>query len=136
MIPLVNAQNDNIDRSSAGRFAVEYVWLPSALLPQNDVAWQAIDSDTIQADFQINNEPITLTLNIDDDGKLLSIFLPRWSDSTEDKSWQHIPFGGKVEAEATFGGYTVPTQLNVGYWIGTNKYWAFFQATISRAQFS
>ena len=136
LIPLVDAQNDNIDRSSGGRFAVEYVWLPSALLPQNDVAWQAIDKNTIQANFQLDDEPITLTLNINDDGKLLSVSLLRWSNSTEDKSWQYIPFGGKVEAEATFDGYTVPTQLNVGYWFGTDKYWAFFQATVSRAEFN
>lgn len=136
LIPLVDAQNSNINRSSVGRLCIEYIWLPSALLPQNDVAWRAISDDTIQANFEIDNEPITLTLHIDDYGKLLGISLPRWSDNTADKNWQYIPFGAEIQAEATFDGYTIPAQMNVGYWLGTDKYWTFFQATIARVGFS
>ncbi|MGL5794175.1 MAG: DUF6920 family protein, partial [Waterburya sp.] len=35
LIPLVNAQNEHINRSAIGRLAAEHIWLPSALLPQN-----------------------------------------------------------------------------------------------------
>ena len=42
LIPIVDAQNNNITRSGIGRLSAEYLWLPSALLPQNGVAWQAI----------------------------------------------------------------------------------------------
>ena len=135
LIPLVDAQNNNINRSSAGRLAAEYIWLPSALLPLNGVVWQAISNNTIQANFNLNGAPTVLTLNIDRNGKLLSISLPRWNNSTKDKRWQYIPFGGKVHAEATFGGYTVPTQIDVGYWLGTDEYWTFFQATVNRVEF-
>lgn len=136
LIPLIDAQNKHINRSGAGRLCIEYIWLPSALLPQNDVAWQALSNNTIQAGFEIDNEPITLTLNIDRNGKLLSISLPRWSDSTEERNWQYIPFGAEIQAEATFDGYTVPTQMNAGYWFDTDRYSAFFQATIDCANFN
>lgn len=136
LIPLVDAQNSNINRSSLGRLCIEYIWLPSALLPQNGVAWRAISDNTIQANFEIDNEPIALTLYIDDYGKLLGISLPRWSDNTADKNWQYIPFGAEIQAEATFGGYTIPARMNVGYWLGTDKYWTFFQATVARVEFS
>lgn len=135
LISLVDARNKDINRSSVGRLCIEYIWLPSALLPQNGVAWQAVSDNVIQANFRVDDEPITLTLNIDDNGKLLNVSLPRWSDATEDKNWQYISFSGKIQAEQTFGGYTVPTQIDVGYWFGTERYWAFFQATINRAEF-
>ena len=135
LIPLVDAQSKDVDRSSVGRLCVEYVWLPSALLPHNGVAWQAIDQNKIQANFEIDNEPITLNLTIDNNGKLLNVFLFRWADDTEDKNWQYIPFGGEVAAEQTFGGYTVPNKMDAGYWFGTDRYWAFFQPTIERANF-
>lgn len=136
LIPLVDTQNKDINRSSIGRLCIEYFWLPSALLPQNGVVWQAISDNTIRANFEVDREPITLTLNIDSYGKVLNISLPRWGDSTEDKNWQYIPFGGEVEAEAIFNGYTIPAKMNAGYWFGTDNYWAFFQAIIERAKFN
>ena len=136
LIPVVDAQNKNITRSGIGRLGAEYIWLPPALLPQNRVAWQAIAHNTIQANFRIDGEPITLTLTIDADGKLLKVFLPRWGDKTENSNWQYIPFGGEVQAEETFAGYTIPAKISVGWWFGTDKYTAFFQPTIKQAKFS
>ncbi len=135
LIPLVDAQNQDINRSSAGRLGVEYFLLPSALLPHNGVTWQAISHNTIQANFQIDDEPITLTLNIDHDGKLLKVSLPRWGDKTETGNWQYLPFGAEVQAEETFDGYTIPSKIIVGWWFGTDNYSAFFQSTIKSAWF-
>lgn len=135
LVPLVDAQDKNIVRSAAGRLGAEYIWLPSALLPQHGVTWQAIADNIIQADFKIDNQPITLTLTIDAGGKLLTISLPRWGDKTEDGNWQYIPFGGEVKAEKTFDGYTVPAKMSVGWWFGTDKYCEFFQSSIERAKF-
>ena len=106
------------------------------MLPHNGVSWQAIAHNTIQANLKIDNEPITLTLTIDSDGKLLKLSLPRWGDKTEKGDWQYITFGGEVQAEKTFGGYTVPSKISAGWWFGTDKYWAFFQPTIEQAKFN
>lgn len=78
LVPLVNAHTHDIARSSLGRLAGEFVWLPSALLPQQGVIWQAIDERTVQASFVIDDEPVTLTLIVDSDGKVLQLSLPRW----------------------------------------------------------
>ncbi|WP_036477892.1 DUF6544 family protein [Myxosarcina sp. GI1] len=136
LLPLVNAQNKNIDRSAVGRMGAEYIWLPSALLPQHNVAWQAIADNIIQANFKIDNEPINLTLTIASDGSLLKLSLPRWGDKTEDSNWQYITFGGETREEKTFDGYTIPAKISAGWWFGTDKYWEFFQSSIERAKFS
>lgn len=135
LVPLVNAHTHDIARSSIGRLAGEFVWLPSALLPQQGVIWQAIDERTVQASFVIDDEPVTLRLIVDADGKVLQLSLPRWGDATEDGSWSYIPFGVEFQAEQQFGGFTIPSQMNAGWWFGTERYLEFFRATIAKAEF-
>jgi hypothetical protein len=135
LLPLVNASNPDVRRSSIGRLAGELVLLPSALLPQHGVSWKAIDDKTIQASLKINDEPIILTLTIDPDGKLQKLSLPRWGDKTKDSSYTYIPFGGEYQEEKAFGGFTIPSQINAGWWFGTDRYLEFFRATIERAEF-
>lgn len=130
LLPLVNASNPNINRSSIGRLAGEFIWLPSALLPQQGVDWRAIDEHTIQASLKIDGEPITLTLVIDSNGKLLKFSLPRWGDRTSDGGWAYIPFGGEVQAERSFDGYTIPSQVSAGWGYGTDSYFESFRTAI------
>lgn len=134
-IPFFNEENANITRSSIGRCGGELFWLPSALLPQNQVTWQALDNNTIQASFNIDGETITLTFIIDEHGRVLEAKLPRWGNQITDKHWQYIPFGGTFSQETSFQGYTIPSQINAGWWLGTEQYDGFFQASIEEAEF-
>lgn len=130
LLPLVNASSSNINRSSIGRLAGEFIWLPAALLPQQGIDWRAIDENTIQASLKIDGEPITLTLTIDANGKLLKFSLPRWGDRSPDGSWTYIPFGGEVQAERSFNGFTIPSQVSAGWWYGTDSYFESFRTAI------
>jgi hypothetical protein len=135
LIPVINAQNPDVTRSGKGRFIGEFFWLPSALLPERGVRWQAIDQNTIQASLKVDGESITLTFVIDDQGRLLQSSLLRWGNQTEDKQYTEIPFGGRYQAEATFGGYTIPSQMGAGWWFGTDRYFEFFHVTVEQAAF-
>ncbi|MCU0571144.1 MAG: hypothetical protein MUF49_31840 [Oculatellaceae cyanobacterium Prado106] len=135
MIPVVNAQNEDVMRSAIGRWIGEYFWLPSALLPQRGVSWRAIDSNTIQASLKADGQPITLTFEIDEQGQVLRSSLLRWGNQTPDQHYAEIPFGGKFQAEKTFGGYTIPSQMGAGWWIGTDRYFEFFRVAIEQAEF-
>ena len=135
LIPVVNAQNPDVMRSAIGRWIGESFWLPSALLPQRGVIWREIDANTIQATVKVDQETITLTYGIDDRGRLLRSSFLRWGDQTEDKRYAEIPFGGEYAAEQTFGGYTIPSQMGAGWWIGTDRYFEFFRTTIKQAVF-
>lgn len=135
LIPLVNVSNPDVNRAAIGRFVGESFWLPSALLPQRGVSWKAIDENTIQASLKIDGEPVTLTMVIDSEGKLLKLTFPRWGDHTDDGSYTYIPFGGKYQEEKTFSGYTIPSQTSAGWWFGTDRYYEFFKAKIKRAEF-
>ncbi|HEY9641729.1 MAG TPA: DUF6544 family protein [Coleofasciculaceae cyanobacterium] len=135
LIPVVNAHSSDTIRSGIGRWAGEYFWLPSVLLPQRGVSWQAIDERTIQANLKADDVPITLTFVIDEQGRLLRGSLLRWGNQTEEGHYTEIPFGGENLAEQTFDGYTIPSQMGAGWWIGTDRYFEFIRMTVKQAQF-
>jgi hypothetical protein len=135
LIPVINAHDPGVVRSGMGRWIGESFWLPSALLPERGVDWQAIDHNTIQARLKVDGETIAVTFVIDDQGRLLRSFLPRWGNQTTDKQYAEIPFGGTYQAEKTFGGYTIPSQMGAGWWFGTDRYFEFFQVAIEQAVF-
>jgi hypothetical protein len=135
LVPLVNTQNPDTNRSAIGRLAGEMVWLPSGLLPQRGVSWKAIDENTIEASLKIDSESVTLTLFIDPNGKLLKIYFPRWGEYTKGGSYTYIPFGGEIQQEQIFAGFTIPSQVSLGWWFGTDRYSDFFRATIEQAKF-
>jgi len=134
-MPIVNQQDANITRASIGRLAIEYIWLPSALLPQREVQWQAINNNVITASFKIDEEPISLTLEIDGNGRLLKVMMPRWGEDKQEKGFVYLPYGAAFSEEATFEGYTVPSQMSVGWWFGTERYEETFRATLDQADY-
>ncbi len=135
LVPVADVQNPNTARSAIGRLAAELMWLPAALLPQQGVQWSAIDDNMIQAHLNVDDEPVTLTLVIDANGKLLESYALRWGEHTLDRSWEYIPMGGKSYDEQTFGGFTIPAKVGAGWWFGSEQYFEFFQCTIEHAVF-
>ena len=133
LLPLVHASGPDVTRSSAGRFAAETVWLPS-LLCSDRVSWDKGDNGVAHAHFTVDahDEEVTLTLS---GGALQSVALPRWGNP-DGGDFRELDFGAAVDQEATFGGYTIPVRLRVGWYCGTDRFeheGKFFQATIDDA---
>jgi hypothetical protein len=133
VFPLVCATGPDITRSTAGRFAAETVWLPSLLCSER-VSWTSGDSDTAHVHFAVDahDEDLSLTLS---GGAVQSVALPRWGNP-EGGEFREVEFGAAVDQEGTFGGYTIPVRLRVGWYFGTERFedeGKFFQATIDEA---
>ncbi len=135
ILPVVNASNPDIAKSSIGRLALELIWLPSALLPQYGVRWEALDEMSLQASFEIDGEPVKLRLFVNSDGKVLKVSLARWGDPENSGSSTYIPCGGDVQEERKFGGFVIPSKMSGGWWFDTERYLEFFQSTIESAEF-
>lgn len=75
---------------------------------------------------------MTLTLVVNTDGKLLNISFLRWGNQTKTGKFNYIPFGANFGEERTFGGYTIPSQVNAGWWFGTERYAEFFRVAITK----
>jgi hypothetical protein len=134
-IPLVKQEGADVSRAALGRMVCETIWLPSSLLPQRGVKWEASDDESARATMKIGEETITLNLLVEPDGRLREIRILRWGNQTEDGSFGYIPFGGRIQEERAFGGYTIPSKVSVGWRLGTDRYFEFFRAQIENADF-
>jgi hypothetical protein len=120
IIPLVTASGSDISRSAAGRLQAESVWLPS-MLCGDDVTWTGPTPSHAYAQVTVRGHSATLDLAVNEVGRLQSVSLPRWGNPTSGE-FRSVPFGGLVEEEGTFGGYTIPIHLGVGWYFGTDRF--------------
>ena len=136
LIPMIRASGADITRSAAGRFAAESVWLPSLLLSP-DVSWAARDSNVARVALNVGGQAAEMEFVIDESGRLQNMTMQRWGNP-EGGEFHRASFGGTVEDESTFGGYTIPTRLRIGWYFGTERFEAegeFFRCTIDDAVF-
>jgi hypothetical protein len=134
IVPLVNASGPDITRSAAGRVNIESVWLPSVLCDDR-VRWSASDAFHPRVQLTGHGETGQIDYLIDDDGRLKSMSMPRWGNPGG-ASFHYETFGGFVEAEGAFGGYTIPTRMRIGWYFGTDRFepdGEFFRVTIDDA---
>lgn len=93
--------------------------------------WEQTGQNTARLRFSDKISPVGLT--IDDMGRVLAITTQRWSNANQTHTYQLQPFGGTVRGEATFDGYTIPDDVEIGNLFGTPDYTPFFRAKIGRA---
>jgi hypothetical protein len=134
VLPIVRASGPDITRSAAGRAAAESVWLPS-LFCGDGIAWSGADDPAVaRAVVLLAGAATTLDLALDD-GHLRSVSLSRWGNP-DGGPFREVAFGAIVDQEASFGGYTIPARLRVGWHFGTNRFdgeGKFFQVTVDEA---
>jgi hypothetical protein len=63
--------------------------------------------------------------------------LQRWGNP-DGGPFRAVDFGAVAEDEQTFGGYTIPTRLRVGWYVGSPQFESageFFRVTIDDARY-
>jgi hypothetical protein len=136
IIPMMTASGPDITRSAIGRVAAESVWLPS-MLCGDGARWTGSDSRHPHATLSIQGQATELTLTIDNSGALSAVQLSRWGNPGGGE-FHYASFGGVVEEQGTFGGYTIPTRLRVGWYFGTERFerdGEFFRVKIDEATY-
>lgn len=138
LFPVMTASGADITRSSIGRLQSESVCLPSVFCG-DDVSWASIDSSpldsSLHSSFVVQGERAELDFTLEQTGRLQTFKLPRWG-SPEGAEFHDVDFGGILEEEGTFCGYTIPTRLRIGWYFGSERFESegeFFRATIDDA---
>lgn len=135
-LPLVQlAATENLDRAAAARPAIEAIWAPATLLPVNGAVWVQTGDDTAEVSFGSGDDAVTISLKIGADGALQEVWTARWTDANPAKTYQLQPFGGIVEANEQFDGFTIPSQLTVGNMFGTPEFLPFFKAGLTAVRY-
>jgi hypothetical protein len=139
LFPAMTASGADITRSSIGRLQSESVCLPSVFCGE-DVSWTSTDSSaldsSLHSSFIVQGERAELDFTIARTGRLKTFKLPRWGNPDGTDEFHDVDFGGTLEEEGTFCGYTIPTRLRIGWYFGTERFESegeFFRCTIDKA---
>ena len=136
LVPVVSQQGPDIDRSAAGRLAIESVLCPTALVGNPAVGWDEAGDDRFVVRIEVDGREHAVLVVVDGAGRLREATMDRWGDPDGDGFGEH-PFGIRADAVSTFGGVTIPSVGAVGWGYGTDR-WAdgeFFRFTIDDARF-
>jgi hypothetical protein len=136
LIPFINASGEDLTKSALGRLLIEGFAMPSTLLPGDDVTIESIDDSRFTITIALHGEQTPITIAVDERGRPQTAEMPRWGNLTSDGSYQYIPYGVTFLGERTIDGYTIPTELAVGWWYGTPDYLEVVRIRIDDVQFS
>ena len=138
LVPVMTASGADITRSSIGRLQSESLCLPSVFCG-DDISWTSTESSELDSNlhssFVVQGERAELDFTLDQTGRLKTFKLPRWGNP-DDAEFRYVDFGGILEEEDTFCGYTIPTRLRIGWYFGSERFESegeFFRATIDNA---
>lgn len=123
-------------RAAFGRVVAEAVfWSPAALLPQMGVGWEAAGADIARATVAYHGMTQTVDVTVAGDGRPIMVVIPRWSNANPEKTYRLQPFGGYLSGFRQFDGYTLPTRVEGGNFIGTADYFPFYKARVEDLRF-
>jgi hypothetical protein len=136
ILPVANERGSpDLVRSATFRSTMEGIWAPASLLPQNNVSWEQTGPDEARVTVRSVTPAIVLQMKLARHGAVREIVGMRWSNANREKRFRLQPFGGTLDAERSFGGFTIPTRVAVGNHYGTDEFLPFFQAEITNARF-
>lgn len=135
LIPVMADSGPDITRSAIGRLLIESVWLPSVHATHG--AWEPSDSAHAAVTLTAQGQEGRVLLGVGEEGGLREVSIKRWGDPDGTGAFRLADFGGLVEDEARFAGYTIPSRLRVGWHFGSDSFEAgeFFRVTIDTASF-
>lgn len=123
-------------RSAFGRYVAEAVfWTPAALLPSEDVTWQAVNENTARVTITHNGMTQSVDVVIGDGGRPVEVSLQRWTNANADKEFRLQPFGGTLSEFREIDGFTIPFHVEGGNMFGTEDYFPFFIADVRSISF-
>jgi hypothetical protein len=113
----------------------ETIWVPAALLPQNGAAWREVGDDRAEVRFPSIPDVEPILLSFDAAGNVCEIVTQRWSDANPERRYRVQPFGGRMLAHRRYQGFTVPSEVEIGNFFGTDDYAPFFRAAVTGIRF-
>jgi hypothetical protein len=135
LVPVVNATGPDLSRSALARLLMEGALLPTSVLPAPNVRIEGVDESRFTATVDLHGQSTPLTFNVDEEGRLKDLTLPRWGNLTPDRSFRYIPYGIVAEEERTVDGYTIPAKIRAGWWYGTEQYDDVIRLTMDHMEF-
>ena len=108
---IADARGPEIDQGARLRWLVEAAWFPYAFAG-DAIEWQPVDAHSARVTLRDQVLPVSAVVEIDADGRLASLRAERYRDLGGGKA-ALSRWGGRYEAYRDFGGFRVPTSVDV-----------------------
>ncbi|MFX0541587.1 DUF6544 family protein [Roseovarius sp. S4756] len=137
LLPVARLGSDrNHTRAAFGRLVAEAaIWSPAALLPGPGVAWTSADEHTARVTVRHGDLSQEVDVTVDGDGRPVVVSFMRWSNANPEKEYRLQPFGAVMSDFRKVGGCRLPFRIEAGNMFGTESYFPFFIADVSRIHF-
>jgi len=123
-------------RSAFGRYAAEAAfWTPAAILPGPHVTWEPVDANTARYTMTHKDMTQTVDLLLNAQGQPVKVVFQRWSNANAEGIHRLQPFGGFLSDFRQVDGFRVPFHVEAGNHFGTEDYFPFFIADVTRVSF-
>ena len=110
-------------------------WTPAALLPRAGVTWEEVDSGTARVTVTEAELSQAVDVSINALGQPTTVSFMRWSNANPEGEYRLQPFGGTLSDFRDVGGYRLPFRVEAGNMFGTDDYFVFFRAEVTRIRF-
>ncbi len=122
--------------SAFGRYIAEAVfWTPAALLPRQNIVWQAVNKNTSKVTIHHNGITQDVYISVTPEGQPTEVSFPRWSDANPEGIYRLQPFGGYLSEFRNIAGFRLPTHVEAGNFFGTEDYFPFYLVDVTNLQF-
>ena len=136
LLPVVRASGPDHQRSSFGRLIADSTfWAPASMLPGRYVSWQTLGENSARAVAQYGDLEQAIDLHVAETGQPERIVFQRWSNANPERRHHLQPFGGDFSDFESFEGYRLPTTVVAGNHYGSDDYFPFFKARVTRVRF-
>lgn len=128
----------NTTKAMRTRIMTHLLWTPWAFLPCRGARWEPLDDVSAKVHLSLDGVDLEMTFHVAPDGRLEKAVYPRWGAKTTDGSFAFFPFGLLPRGEKTFGGFTLPTPLDLVWCYGMpdRESPLLFRYELERADFS
>ncbi len=136
LLPVVRASGPDHQRSSFGRLIADSTfWAPASMLPGRYVSWQTLGENSARAVAQYGDLEQAIDLHVAETGQPERIVFQRWSNANPEGRHRLQAFGGDFSDFESFEGYRLPTTVIAGNHYGSDDYFPFFKAQVTRVRF-
>lgn len=125
LVPVMDAHDDpKLDAGALQRYLAEAVWLPTALLPGENLKWSAIDENRALATLTDSGTTISLEFRFNETGEITEVFSPGRYRETAGR-YELAAWAGRFWDYREINGMRIPLQGEVEWQlpVGNLPYW-------------
>lgn len=131
IVTVADARGPQMDQGSLARYLAEIMWFPTALLPHENLHWEAVDDHNANVTLTDHETTFTATYTFDENDDIIRVEGLRYQEGHHEP----VRWGGKVFAHRSFHGVRIPSEVEV-YWNPPEGYQPYYRGTITELDYN